>query len=156
MKNKIMKKGLVISISLIVFSLCFFQNIGGTILKSNDPPSTPVIAGPLGGLANKSYTYTFFSTDPENEDISFYIKWGDGKETNWTEYQTSGEAYFEDHSWNSSGTFVIEAKAKDINGSESDWGTYKVIMPRNKIINRPFLSFLKYRLHILQILQLLF
>ena len=156
MKKNLLRKGLVLSISMIFLSLCFIQNIGGTILNSNNPPSIPVIAGPLIGLPNISYKYTFSSTDSENEDISFYIKWGDGKITNWTAYQASGLAYFEDHSWNSSGTFTIEAKAKDINGTESDWGTYKVIMPRNKAINRPFLQFFKNHLYIFQILQLLF
>jgi hypothetical protein len=41
-------------------------------------------------------------------------------------------------------TYIIEAKARDIFGTESGWATLSVTMPKNKLyINTPFLQFLE-------------
>ena len=52
----------------------------------------------------------------------------------WTDYLASGTPASERHSWNDEGNFIIEAKAKDIYGFESDWGTLEIEMPRNKVV----------------------
>ena len=37
------------------------------------------------------------------------------------------------------GTYTIKVKAKDDQDAESDWGTLKVSMPRNRAMRTPFL-----------------
>jgi glutaredoxin len=101
----------------------------------NNPPSAPIITGIEEGTAGNSYEYTFESTDPDDDDVSYYIEWGDGDITDWTAFQPSGPpGYSESHAWEK-GTWTIRAKAKDPEGLESPWGTLIVTMPRNKAMN---------------------
>ncbi len=108
----------------------------------NDPPNAPIIDGPTSGTAGTSYTYTFISSDPEGDQVSYYIEWGDGDITDWTGFQPSGEPYSTSHVWSEQGAYIIKGKAMDTNGEESDWGTLTVTMPRNRATNTPFLNFL--------------
>ena len=101
-------------------------------VSQNNPPEAPDIDGPLSGNADTSYEYTFTSTDPDGDDVSYYIQWGDGHIEPWSSYQASGTSLVESHTWNREGTFTIRAKAKDSYGEESDWSTLSVTMPRNK------------------------
>ncbi|MCK4365273.1 MAG: PQQ-binding-like beta-propeller repeat protein, partial [Thermoplasmatales archaeon] len=125
-------------------------------IVENEPPTAPTIVGPATGNAGTSYPYTFTSTDPDGDQVSYYIKWDDGSITDWTAFQASGPpGYSESHKWDEQGTYTIEAKAKDTYGVESDWATLEVTMPRNRAINTPFLNFLQNRPHMFPILQLL-
>jgi len=126
------------------------------IIVENEPPNTPTIDGPTSGKAGTSYPYTFTSTDPDGDQVSYYIKWGDGSVTDWTAFQASGPpGYDGSHTWSAQGTYTIEVKTKDTYGAESDWGTLSVTMPRNKIVNRPFLNFLENHPFPFPILRLL-
>ena len=123
-------------------SRSFHDYISLTVSRINDPPDTPVINGPERGNAGTSYQYTFISTDPDGDDVSYTIRWGDGETTDWTSYQATGTTYYENHTWESRGQYHIEAKAKDTNGAESDWARFTIIMPRNKLINFNLLSWI--------------
>jgi hypothetical protein len=102
-------------------------------IVENEPPNAPTIDGPGRGSAGTSYEYTFTSTDPNEDQVSYYIKWGDGDVTDWTDFQASGPpGYSESHSWDERGEYTIEAKAKDTNGAVSDWAELVVTMPRNR------------------------
>ena len=103
----------------------------------NNPPSPPTIDGPIRGNAGTSYTYKFNSVDPEDDDVSYYILWGDGYKEIWKGPFASGEDFEIDHTYANKGTFTIEAKAKDSNGVESGWSTFTVTMPRNKVMINP-------------------
>ena len=111
----------------------------------DEPPDAPDIVGPAGGSAGTSYTYKFTSTDMDGDKISYYIKWGDGAETDWTAFQASGTFYTESHTWDEQGTYTIEAKAKDTYGAESGWSEYIVTMPRNRVFNLNLLELLLER-----------
>ena len=96
-------------------------------------PDAPTIDGPTHGKAGKAYPYTFTSIDPNGDEVSYYIEWGDGNTTSWTEFRPSGSpGYSESHSWDTQGTFIIQAKTKDINGDESNWSEFEVTIPRNR------------------------
>jgi len=111
----------------------------------NNPPTPPVITGQSSGKAGTSYSYNFVSTDPDNDQVEYYIMWGDGDITSWTGLQSQGfPGCDESHIWDTQDTYLIEAKARDEHGLESDWGTFSVIMPKNKqYINTPFMNFLE-------------
>jgi hypothetical protein len=89
------------------------------------------------------YNYAFMSEDPDGDDVKYIIDWGDD-DTEWTSYCDSGEEIVLGHTWNTKGTYTIRAKAKDVRGAESDWGTLKVTMPKTKsyIFNFSLLNWL--------------
>lgn len=92
----------------------------------NQAPEAPEIDGPAGGDPGTEYTYTFVSTDPEAHLVSYYIDWDDGNTEDWSDLQLSGTTYTMSHTWAEEGTYTIMAKAKDIFGDESDWGTFTI------------------------------
>ena len=98
----------------------------------NQPPNPPIISGKISGKAGKTYKYTFTSSDPDGDDISYYIDWGDANITSWTSFQDSNTSYSENHTWSAKSNYTIKAKAKDIYGLESSWATLDITMPKNK------------------------
>jgi len=98
--------------------------------NSNQPPEAPTITGKTNGKAGTEYEYKFKATDPDGDNVKYYIDWGDGTEE-WTTFHASGEEVTIGHTWTEQGTYTIRAKAKDVYGAESDWGTLKVTMPKN-------------------------
>ncbi|EMR74602.1 hypothetical protein MBGDF03_00311 [Thermoplasmatales archaeon SCGC AB-540-F20] len=123
----------------------------------NHPPDAPHIDGPTVKPVprplpkpGEPINYTFKSTDPDGDNVSYYIEWGDGTYENWFGPFQSGEEVIRNHTWIELGTYAIRAKAKDIWGAESDWGTLDVIMPKNQQVgNMWFLRWLE-RFPILQ------
>jgi len=113
------------------------------------PP--PSITGVINGKVGEEYSYSLVTTDPDGKDIYYYVDWGDETYTDWFGPYSSGETAIAKHSWNEEGTFVIKAKAKNIDGVDSDWAELSVSMPRNRAIQRPFLQFLQQHpiLHLL-------
>jgi hypothetical protein len=75
--------------------------------------------------------YTFKSIDPDGDNVSYYIDWGDDDFEDWFGPFESGEEIICNHSWCEKGSYNIRAKAKDIWGAESDWGTLDVIVSKN-------------------------
>jgi hypothetical protein len=121
------------------------ENIWNTWISScfvelpNNPPSAPIINGPANGIVGEEYTFTFNSEDPEDDDVYYYIKWGDGHVEIWDGPHSSGVDFEISHSYTLEKTFTIEAKAKDTEGEESDWSTFTITIPRNKVIINPLL-----------------
>jgi len=114
-------------------------NIGSI---NNQMPDKPTIDGKIQGKAGESYDYTFISTDPDDHDIWYYIEWGDGDVDEWIGPFDSGEEVVRSHTWEKQGDYKVKAKAKDIYGAESNWGTLTVTMPRNRAANNPIFNFL--------------
>jgi len=112
--------------------------------EPNNPPDVPDISGPSSGTFGFSYEYKFVTTDPNRENVYYYIKWGDGQTEEWIGPFESGEEIVVDHTWTIPGSYVITAKAKDIHDASSDWGTLEITMPKNKpfIFNFPLLNWL--------------
>ena len=111
---------------------------------SNSPPDTPFIDGPTSGNIGTSYGYTFTSTDIDEDDISYYIDWGDG-DTEWTGFSASGTPVIVSHTWAEKDTYTITAKAKDEYGLESDWATLEVEMPVNQQVTNSLLQMILER-----------
>ena len=109
-------------------SAYIFRNI-----YEDQAPNAPTITGPSSGNIGTSYDYNFTSVDPDGDDIAEYIvNWGDntGEETITGPF-ASGTLVTQSHTWASKGAYIIKAKAKDIYGAESEWGTLSVTMPKN-------------------------
>jgi len=122
---------------------------------ADEPPNTPGISGPTNGKAGEEYDYTFVTTDPDGDNVSYWIEWGDNNNTGWIGPYNSGEEVTLGHTWSNQGTYNITAKAKDIYDAESEWSELEVSMPRGRAINTPFLNFLQNHPYLFPILRLL-
>ena len=101
----------------------------GVYKKTNSPPSAPSITGPLEGKIHRVTSYNVTTSDPNNDSVYYFIDWGDGTNSKWIGSYPSGDIVTESHTWPKKGTYTIKAKAKDVNGAESGWGTLTVTMP---------------------------
>ncbi|UCF12235.1 MAG: PKD domain-containing protein [Thermoplasmatales archaeon] len=102
-----------------------------------ESPSAPDIDGPNSGKAGQEYDYDFTATDPNGDDVKYYIDWGDDS-TEWTGFSTSGTPVTVSHTWAKKGTYIITAYAQDEYGLEGPEGTLEVSMPRSKSFNFNF------------------
>jgi len=108
-------------------------------LHTNSPPAPPEINGPSVGKVGISYNWTFMSTDPEGNNITYYIEWGDNT-SNITDFYPSGTDIKLKHTWNEDGTYNITAKAQDIHGAESNWSDPYSIIIENQPPDKPTIS----------------
>jgi hypothetical protein len=97
--------------------------------ETNEPPNNPSVSGEISGESGVSYVYNVNAIDPENDDVSFMIDWGDGNITDWQGPYSSGSTQMFSHVWTSEGTFILKVKARDVFGLESDWASLEVTMP---------------------------
>ncbi len=109
----------------------------------NQPPNTPTIDGPPRGSKEVEYHYTFEATDPNGNDVWYYIDWGDGWIDEWLGPLDSGREITLNHTWYSEDKYQIKVKVKDVFDEESDWATFEVTMPKNKAFSTPLLNFLQ-------------
>jgi hypothetical protein len=84
------------------------------------------------GRPGVEYDITFYTRDPEGDDISFIVDWGDGTITGWTNYFESESMVILRHTWEAIGDYIIRAKAKDIHGAEGEWSDYYIEIPRTR------------------------
>jgi len=120
----------------------------------NNPPETPEIDGPTSGNMGTEYDYTISTTDPDGDDVFYWIEWcNEGCTSGWQGPYTSGEERVFSHTWDEQGDFTIKVKAKDTYDAESDYGTLDVTMPRTRAIQRPFFNFLQNHPILYQLLQ---
>jgi agmatine/peptidylarginine deiminase len=103
-----------------------------TTLKPNNPPIAPSINGPASGKVGIEYNYTFKTIDPENDDVYYYIEWGDGAVEEWIGAYNSRENVTISHTWEIDDDYIISVKAKDTEGAESNWSTLEIIIPKIK------------------------
>lgn len=89
---------------------------------TGSPPLPPVITGPAGGLVNQELTYTFTSTDPDNDQVQFAVDWGDGDNAT-TGFVASGAQASAKHTWTAVDNYTLKAKARDATGLESTWSS---------------------------------
>lgn len=107
----------------------------------NDPPLAPSIEGLINGSIKINHNYNFTAEDPDNDNISYYIDWGDGTSINWSKYYLSDMKVIFNHTWNEKGTYNITAKVRDIYGQIGPETVFVVTMPKNKPFNHNFYMF---------------
>jgi len=100
--------------------------------QSNSPPDKPVLIGRSKGRNGTSYRYTFTASDPEGDDIYYYLVWGDtyweGWWDGWIGPYPSGEKVTLENSWEEEGNYTVRVKAKDIYGAKSEWARLDISM----------------------------
>lgn len=101
-----------------------------TVKKTNREPIKPFISGVKGiHVPNRDYDYNIVTTDPDEDDIFYFIEWGDGTFEDWSGPYKSGENITRNHSWKPvTKLYKIQVKAKDIYNAESDIGKMYVFV----------------------------
>lgn len=117
---------------------------------TNLKPDNPTINGPDKVTAEQSTEYEIQTTDPDGDDVSYLIDWGDGSDSGWIGPHSSGETITESHTWSNRGSFNIKVKARDPDGLESDWTSLSIKVPKSKAFNYPFLEWMFARYPILE------
>jgi len=98
-------------------------------IANNTAPVKPTITGPAKGKPGVNYEYTVTAIDPEDQQVSYFVDWGDGNSTGWLGPYNSGEQITVNHTWQTKQTFTVKAKAKDAIGAESEWASLAVKIP---------------------------
>lgn len=120
---------------------------GAPIIKG--PSSSPIIPCPFGEQPwsrpllkpGQPYNFTFKATDPDKDDVYYFIDWGDGTISGWCGPHLSGEEVTYNHTWSMKGTYIVRAKAKDIYNQEGPWGTIQILF-QYAIDNRELITFI--------------
>jgi hypothetical protein len=107
--------------------------------NDNYAPIKPTISGPTRGVPGINYSFVFKSSDPEGENIYYYIDWGDGTNTDWLGPYSSGEELNLEHTWSTTKIYTIKAKSKDVNQDESEFSNHNINIPRPIKIRRTIL-----------------
>jgi hypothetical protein len=128
------------------------------VLAPNQPPNAPDIDGPTSGRVGVEYEWTIIAIDPDGDNITYYIDWGDecgGAE--WHGPYPSGEEVILTHMYTVRNTFIINAMTVDEQGAESNWTYFEVTMPKNRAftINLLFLRFLEQHPNLLPVIRYL-
>jgi fibronectin type 3 domain-containing protein len=87
------------------------------------PPISPHITGPVAGIAERQYEYSFLSIDPDNNPIYYEIDWGDNTTPTWFGPYSSGEGITLNHTWDAENVYMVRCRAKDPYDSLSNWST---------------------------------
>jgi hypothetical protein len=109
----------------------------------NNAPNAPDISGPGQGKPGTSYPFTMTATDPDSDQLYYFIDWGDNTTTDWDGPHASGAGVTFTHSWSVKNTYTVKAKVKDEHGVESDWGTLTIIIPTKFIPHFTLLELLQ-------------
>lgn len=103
-------------------------NISLEIIQ-NQPPSIPIIGGQDQGKAGEPAEYEFISTDPNENQVYYFVEWGDGTVEEWIGPIDSDDPISLTHTWDERGSYSLRAKAKDEFDEESDWANMQIAMP---------------------------
>lgn len=122
---------------------------------ANAPPSAPTVEDPTEGKANIVYQFTFCATDPDNDDLKYFVEWDDTHTTGWTTCYHPGEAVVLEHMYDQAGTFTIRTRAQECpNGAIGPDGTHTITLTKSKhYFNIPYLNFLQNHPHMIPILR---
>ena len=116
------------------------QTTWAYIDTENHPPKTPTVRGRQSGTNGTAYRYTFSATDPDGDDVYFYLNWGDtywdGGAVGWIGPYKSGQKITLEKTWAEKGNYTVRVKAKDRCDAKSDWSTLTVTMPLSYNIPR--------------------
>jgi hypothetical protein len=112
----------------------------------NSPPEEPTITGPTTGGFGVEHTYEISAIDPDENDLYYYIDWGNGTIETKGPYDSGRTAYAK-HIWDERGQYTIRVRSRDTYDELSEWVTLEVSMPKQYsyklntfFINHPILQ----------------
>jgi hypothetical protein len=124
------------------------------ISTDNHAPNAPTLDGPRRVMVGVLHTWSFNSTDPDGDNITYYVDWGDecgGAE--WYGPYPSGENVEIGHTYTSKNILLINSLAVDENGAESNRTYFEVTISKSSSID--FIPLLERFPHALPMLRYL-
>jgi hypothetical protein len=118
-------------------------------------PAMHDISGASNVQPDHPMDYTFTATDPYNQDVYYYIDWGDGEIIEWVGAYASGSPLTINHTWAEIGGYTIKAKAKDRDGLESEWMTKNIYVTKSRNVYSILMKLLQNYPHLQLLIQLL-
>lgn len=115
---------------------------------NNEPPGIPLIIGSTLGIAGMNYTYHLLAIDPDGNQITYQIDWGDHTRETLGPYD-SGVEVQGTHQWRTAGQYVVQAQAKDIHSTTSDVSLLSVRIVDLYILHPLFIDFFEQNHQIL-------
>ena len=110
-----------------------------TIIE-NEPPGKPkMVDGPTSGRPRTLLTFTFSAEDPEGNDVSYFVSWGDGQYIPYTEFKPSGTNVTFSHAWSKPGDYTITVKAMDQYGAKGQQSSFNLKITKSRAVTNPFL-----------------
>lgn len=92
------------------------------LLLGNQPPTANILTYDFPDLAVPNQVRLHANAiDPDNDEVSLRIDWGDTKFTDYGPPQPSGFLFLELHEYLDPGTYQIKARARDSKGREGEW-----------------------------------
>jgi DNA-binding beta-propeller fold protein YncE len=79
------------------------------------------IGGPDAGTNDTAYTFDVTAGDSDGDWVGVRFAWGDGDTSDWGHFERPPYRRSEAHKWDSSGTYVLTAQARDMRGLRSEW-----------------------------------
>jgi hypothetical protein len=98
----------------------------------NEPPGAPTITGPTSGKIGEEYSYQISAEDPDNNDLYYYIDWGDGTDVELFGPYTPGRTATVKHNWSEKGEYTIQVMSRDTYDTRSDWVSLDISMHKQK------------------------
>ncbi|HDQ98711.1 MAG TPA: hypothetical protein ENN51_00280 [candidate division WOR-3 bacterium] len=88
----------------------------------NTPPEPPLMTGPTRLRPNDTLVLAVWSVDPDGDSLSYRIAWGDGAESDWSRWYSSGDRATFAHAYGDSGVFEAVTRARDhsVESADSD------------------------------------
>jgi len=132
-KANIMNKIMVI-LTVLLGGILVIGGFGAAALTKdyeNHPPEAPKITGPWH-IRPGTHEWTFKAIDPNGDDVSYEIDWGDNMVEKWIGPYVSGDEITRNHTYYYLGTVHIQARAKDTHGAIGDWGYMQVEISKSK------------------------
>jgi hypothetical protein len=108
-------------------------------IVENEPPEKPIITGPKTGAPRVLLTFKVSAEDPEVNDVSYMVAWGDGQYAPYTELKPSGTEVTFSHAWNEGGEYTITAKAMDQYGAISPQAILNLKITKSRAVTNPIL-----------------
>jgi len=104
-------------------------------LTDNKRPMAPLIVGPDHAKKGEECSYVISSIDPNDDNLYYFIDWGDEETSGWLGPYSSGKEIVINHSWNKNGWYNLYVMAKDENNAGSYWSQIEVSMSKGKPFN---------------------
>ena len=90
-----------------------------TIYQPNLPPIINYVTGATKGHQNISYSYNISASDPDGDNITYTVNWGDGS-GDISDSMADGIIYIVNHIWTAPGDYAVTVYATDEQDSQSD------------------------------------
>jgi len=130
--NTYLTKGIALTI-LILFICTNIITSSGFSVVLKEQPTELIIEGPTQGKIGVPYEFSFYLKNQEGCNFTLKINWGDGEVSDWLGPFVSGEVALVSHSWDESGTYTIQAFARECNNSEYN-ATFEISITTGNIL----------------------